>query len=247
MVMASLVMLGLGACDALLDEDVTDFGKGPIVVQFHNKTVTNNFLQDGSDAVYEYEVPIEYQGANGEPLSEPVTVTIGVSSASTATEGVEFSLGETEFTIPAGQKTASAVIQVNSANLDAADPKTVVLDITSSSQTVSDKNSTAITLQAICPSDLGGSYTYTNGKAATLTSTGPGTYEVSGDNAFVSNYPIYISDVCGNITVTGGYLEDNFGIPVSGTGTVDYENDQITIVYTVDGYFADRVMVLVKD
>ncbi len=245
----AFVGIMMSSCDPLLDDYVTDFGKGPIIAQFSNKTVTSNFLQDENNVIYDYTIPIEYQGADGYPLSEPVTISIGVASSSTATEGVEFSLGETEFTIPAGEKFATATIQVISENLDSDNPKTVVLEILTSSQTVSDKNQTAVTLQAICPSSLDGNYTYSNGngRSVTIDVTGPGTYSVSADNAFGGLYPLYFSDVCGKITIIGGYLEDNFNIPVSGSGTIDYDTGVITLIYTAEGYFDNRTMTLVPD
>jgi len=250
-----LFLLALFAISAIscLDDNEVDFGKGPIITQFTNKTITSNFLQDGSNAVYEYEVPIEYRGGKGLALNEEVTITISVdAAASTATEGKEFSLGETSFVIPAGEQQAVAIIMVNSAELDALNPLKAVLSIDSSSQTVSDKNTTEITLQAICPSALEGEYTFEAaradkiGKTITVTSTGPGTYAVSEDNRFGGSYPIYISDVCGTITVIGGYLPDNFGIPVSGAGSVDENTGNISFDYTVDGYFSDSNITLIK-
>ncbi|MCK0156204.1 hypothetical protein MWU65_03375 [Cellulophaga sp. F20128] len=237
------------SCDAILEEDITDFGKGPIIVQFSTKSISSNFLQDENNVVYDYIIPIEYQGKDGLPLSEDVTITIGVAASSEATEGVEFSLSETSFTIPAGEKTATASIKVNSENLDSNDPKKLVLEILTSSQTVSDKNETEIVLQAICPSALQGNYTYSNGtqKDASITVTGSGTYAIERDNAFGGTYPFYISDVCGAITVTGGYLNDNFGIPVSGSAVVDEATGVMTITYTADGYFENRVMILVPN
>ncbi|MDO6491963.1 MULTISPECIES: hypothetical protein [unclassified Cellulophaga] len=246
---AILSLFLIVSCDSILDQDETDFGKGPIVVQFSAKTATGNFLQDENNVVYDYSIPIEYQGKDGLPLEEDVTITIAVAATSEATEGVEFSLSETNFTIPAGEKIATASIQVISENLDSADPKTLVLEIVSSSQTVSDKNETAIVLQAICPSELEGAYTYSdgNGRSVTVDVTGAGTYSVSADNAFTGEYPLYISDVCGDITITGGYLQDNFGIAVSGSGSVDEATGVITLVYTADGYFDNRTMTLVPN
>ena len=151
-----------------------------------------------------------------------------------------------------GARTAYATIKVNSADLDALNPLKAVLAITSSSQTVSDKNLVAVTLQAICPSSLEGDYTFESARAekvgitVTVTSTGPGTYTVSEDPYFGGSYSINISDVCGTITVIGGYLPDNFGIPVSGAGSVDETTGTISFLYTADGYLADRSIVLIK-
>lgn len=244
-----LLLIGvftLSSC--LFDEDARDYGKGPIVVQFPSASDSENFLQDGVATSYEYEIPIEYYGGdNYEPLDEDVTVTVAVSDDSEATEGVEFSISDKTVTIPAGSRTANLVVTVYVNELDATDPKAMVLEIVSSSQTVSsNKNVTSITLQAICPSDLAGSYVYSNGSGrdVTLTSTGTGTYSVSTDNYFRGYYPLYISDVCGTLTITGGYLQDNFGIAVSGYGSVDDDTGVITLVYTADGYFSERTMIM---
>lgn len=242
-----LMMFVAFTVTSCLDEEAVDFGKGPIITQFSSKEITNNFLQDGTGVVYNYDVAIEYQGADGLPLDEAVTVTIAVDPSSTATEGIEFSLSETEFTIPAGSKTAYATIQVNSAELDALNPLQAVLAITSSSQTVSDKNLTSITLQAICPSSLEGEYVNQRwGDPTTITSTGPGTYSISRGDYFVSAYSLNISDVCNNLTITGGFLADNYGIAQSGQGSVDPATGTITLVYTVDGYYENRTLVLIK-
>lgn len=242
----ALLMLFAITATSCLDEAAVDFGQGPIITQFSNKEITNNFLQDGTGVVYDYDVAIEYQGQDGLPINEDVTVTIAVDPSTTATEGVEFSLTETEFTIPAGSKTAFATIKVNSANLDALNPLQVVLAITSSTQTVSDKNLTAITLQAICPSNLAGTYEYQrNGLIATVTEIGPGTYEVSRDNYFNSSYYFYISDVCDNISYTGGILVD-WGYPVAGSGTRDPNTGTISMKLTMDGFYTDRTFTMVK-
>ena len=138
---------------------------------------------------------------------------------------------------------------MNADKLTVGTPKKLILEIVSSSQTVSNgKHKTTVTLQAICESKLAGEYTYTNnGRAVTIKSTGTGTYEASRDNAFASPYPFKFSDNCGVLTVTGGYLTDNFGIPVSGTGTVNKTTGDITFSYTAEGYFANRTMILKKN
>jgi len=106
-----------------------------------------------------------------------------------------------------------------------------------------------LNISVLCPSDLAGSWIYTNGngKTVSISETGDGTYTISGDNAFGSDYPFDISDACGNISITGGYLEDEFGIPVSGSGSVSEDKNTITLIYTVDGYFSDRTMILSKN
>lgn len=241
-----LLFLAGGLLQGCFDDDLTDFGQGPSVVQFQKLNATQNFLQDANNTVYTYDVPVEVFGGNGgNPLNKDITFTISVDQAnSTAIEGTHFDLAATSFTIPAGEYSANASIKVYSENLDALDPPVLVLQIDSSSETVSDNNKTKITLQAICPSNLAGSYKYINGNGrdVTITETGAGTYTVSRDNAFGSAYYISISDVCGNLKVTGGAIQ-SFGIGLWGNGTVNADGT-ITLIYTVDGYFADREMIM---
>ncbi|MFJ1329082.1 hypothetical protein [Capnocytophaga canimorsus] len=244
------VLLGaflLKSC--LLDDNVTDFGKGPIVVEFAKKETSQNFLKDDSGKIYDYKIQVQYFGGNNEPLKEPVKLTVEVSDLSTAKEGVEFSIPNKEVVIPAGSSVGEFMVKVNSAQLDSENPKKMVLQIVNSSQTVSNnKKTTGVVLQAICPSDLAGDYVYLNGneREVTIKSTGEGTYSVSADNAFRGKYSFEISDVCGKLKVTGGFLKDNHGIALSGHGNVDETTGNITIHYTADGYFENREMILKK-
>lgn len=99
-----------------------------------------------------------------------------------------------------------------------------------------------------CPSELEGTYYYESigtGTPVVITNTGGKNYSVSRDNQFGTAYAFTIRDVCDNITVTGGDIPDNFDIPNSGSGTVDPNTGEITIYYTVDGYFSDAEMVLI--
>ncbi len=157
-----LIALAFSSCDAIIDQEETDFGKGPILAQFENSSVTANFIKDGS--ISSYNVPITIIGGTNEPLNVATDVTISADASSTATAGVEYSLDNTTFTIPAGELSVNAVIKVNTSSLDPFDAKTLVLKIVSSSQGVSETNTTSITLQAVCTLDLNnflGSYTST--------------------------------------------------------------------------------------
>lgn len=247
----SLLLTTLFLSSCIFDSEEVDYGKGPIVVQFHEKKGAKNFLKDENETVYDYRVSIEYFGKNGLPLEQPVIVKVGVVNDKDkfAKEGVEFEIPNKEVVIPAGKNVGELLVKVKSANLDSNNPKNMVLKIIESSQIVSDnRNITSIKLQAICVSKLEGNYVYTTGKKrdVILKSTGVGTYEVSCDDAFGANYSFNITDVCGNLTVTGGFLKDTYGISVSGKGTVNELTGEITIYYTVDGYLNDRKMIMKK-
>jgi len=99
-----------------------------------------------------------------------------------------------------------------------------------------------------CPSNLEGDYVYSdgNGKAVTIVRTGSTSYTVSGDNAFTTDYAFNITDTCNEIVITGGDIADNFGLAVSGNGTVDSATGTITLFYTVENNLADHQMTLVR-
>ena len=88
--------------------------------------------------------------------------------------------------------------------------------------------------------------TGTQTRDVTISEVSPGVFSVSGDNAFTSEFAFLITDICSNLTVVGGDIPSNFGIPNSGYGTVDAETGNLTIFYTVDGFFTDREMILIR-
>ncbi|WP_158844949.1 hypothetical protein [Algibacter sp. L1A34] len=151
-------LITLSSCDALLDDTKTDFGQGPILAQFENTTDELNIILDPAVTSIDYMIPITFFGGKNVPLDRDVTVTIATSPDSQAQEGVEFELGETTFTIPAGQKTANAAIIVLTGNLVPFDFKDIVLEIVESSEAVSDVNSIALTLKALPETTLAGTY-----------------------------------------------------------------------------------------
>jgi len=246
------------SCDAILEEDITDFGKGPVIVQFTKSSSTGAFLQDENEIVYTYDVPVAFNGGDNLPSTEAVTLTIAVSSESTATEGVEFTVAAKEITIPAGSNTAIVQIMVNSAVLDNENPKTAVLEIVSSSITPSNgKEKTTITLQATCPSNLAGEYDVdmiyipVGGGATNLTgvdtivATGDGTYrtqevghwEITDGPGAIGGTPGFdFSEVCGNIVIPEQNLVNlysNLVAGVEGNSSVDSDTGVITIEYTI--------------
>ncbi|QCX40084.1 hypothetical protein FF125_17130 [Aureibaculum algae] len=150
----TMVSFMMSSCDPLLDDYETDFGKGPILAQFNSQNTTANFIQDGTTQTY--DVAISIIGGDNQPINRPVEVTISADPSSTATAGTEFNLTTTSFTIPAGQLSTNAQIEVLTANLDPFDAKTLVLKIDTSSEGVSESNLTSIKLQGVCELDLSG-------------------------------------------------------------------------------------------
>ena len=145
-------------------------------------------------------------------------------------------------TIPANSNVATLEVGVEDINIISS--KLLVLKLEQTSGLIiGNDNEFTINLLRVCVSSIAGSYTYENGKPATVTETSPGNYEVSGDSQFGSDYPFNINDACDVISVTGGFLPDAYGIGIAGSGMVKPDGS-IEITYTVDGYFENAPMVL---
>ncbi|MCG1035705.1 hypothetical protein [Polaribacter sargassicola] len=148
-------------------------------------------------------------------------------------------------TIPANSTSTTLDVAIEDINIISS--KTLVLKLEEQDGLfIGNDNMLTINIIRVCESDLAGEYTYSNGKAVTITETAIGTYTVSGDDYFGSNYSFDIDDSCDVISVTGGTLTEDYGIAVSGTGLV-MADESIEITYTVDGYFSDRTMILTKN
>lgn len=154
----------LSSCDELLDPVETDFGQGPVLAQFQNTTDELNIIKDPTVPFIDYEIPITYFGGKNVALDRDVTVTIATSLDSEAVEGQEFELVSTQFTIPAGETTANASVRIKTENLVPFDFKDIVLEITNSSESVSDINTIALTLKALDANTLAGTYEVTDGQ-----------------------------------------------------------------------------------
>lgn len=177
-------------------------------------------------------------------VSSDITLDLNIT---TTIDAANYS-APSSITIPANSNEASFSLSISENNFDKINGETMTISFTSPNGYYNGATVLDIKVNVFCPSAIAGSYLYSdgNGKAVTITAgAGVNNFIVSGDNAFSSDYPFNINDQCGVITVTGGYLPDNFGIPVSGFGVV-MPNGDIEITYTVDGYFENRTMTLVK-
>jgi hypothetical protein len=152
----TLVTLSLSSC--LLDDTVTDFGNGPVLVKFTDTETEVNIIKDVANTPVNYEFEISYNGGKNVALDHDVTVTIATSPTSEAKEGVEFSLPVKTFTIPAGQTSATASLTILTAGLVPFDFKDIVLEIVNSSQPIEDNNTIAITVKALGANSLAGRY-----------------------------------------------------------------------------------------
>ncbi len=151
-------------------------------------------------------------------------------------------------TIPAGTNEVAFNVSIIENNLDKINGETMTINLSTPDGFFSGTTDLSIVVNVFCPSQIAGNYMYSdgNGKAVTITAgSGVNNFIISGDNAFGTDYAIRINDQCGAITVTGGDIQDNFDLAVSGTGTV-MDNGNIVLIYTAEGQFTDRTMTLVR-
>lgn len=177
-------------------------------------------------------------------VSSDLTLNLNVT---TSLDASNYTLPATVI-IPANSNEGNIDLTIVENNLDKINGETMTIDFESPDGYFKGSTEINIKINVFCPSSIAGSYKYSDGANKDITisnGTGVNNFIVNGDNYFGTNYPFYINDQCGAITVTGGFLSDNFGIPVSGSGNVQ-DNGDIVISYTVDGYFDNRTMTLVK-
>jgi hypothetical protein len=155
---ALLTVLTLSLSSCLLDDEVTDFGKGPVLATFTDTEQEVNIIKNAANTPVNYEFEISYVGGRNVALDNDVTVTIATSKTSEAKEGVEFELPIKTFTIPAGEMSSTASLKILTGGLVPFDFKDIVLEITNSSVSIAEKNTVTITVKALGEKSLAGRY-----------------------------------------------------------------------------------------
>lgn len=153
-----LIALAFSSCDAIIDQEEIDFGKGPVLATFTDAETEVNIIKDVANTPVNYEFDISYSGGRNVALDKDVTVTIATSATSEAKEGVEFELPTKTFTIPAGETIATASIKILTGGLVPFDFKDIVLEIVDSSESIAEKNTITITVKALGAKSLAGRY-----------------------------------------------------------------------------------------
>ena len=158
-----LLAVTFTSCDAILDEEKIDFGKGPVLTTFSQPVTEINIIKDAANTPVNFEFEISYAGGKNIALDRPVSITIATSPTSEAKEGVEFELTSKTFTIPAGETSAKAAIKILTAGLVPFDFKDIVLEITDSSESIAELNTITITVKALGADSLAGEYEVIDG------------------------------------------------------------------------------------
>lgn len=233
----SIAFLALTSVSCVVDDEAPkkEFTETPYAVGFKSSTKALNVLLTG-DVVNHME-PVDLIAGMDNTRSNPaITVDFEIDPSSTATEGVEYTLTGSQVTIEAGKDFGTIPIDINSANIVVGSPKTIVINLLSTSTGIipARNQKITITLIGICFSDLAGVYDNPDVPTdqATITSIGAGTYSCSG-LPFLSSggspVPFEFSDICGEITINsvifGSYL-------CIGEGVVNPDGS-ITITYVL--------------
>ncbi|WP_348799402.1 hypothetical protein [Flavobacterium adhaerens] len=155
---AILAVLSLSLSSCLLDDEVTDFGTGPVLATFTDNETEVNIIKNDANTPVDYEFEISYAGGRNVALDKDVTLTIATSPTSEAKEGVEFELPVKTFTIPAGQMTATGSLTILTGDLVPFGFKDIVLEIVDSSVSISEKNTITITIKPLGKNSLAGRY-----------------------------------------------------------------------------------------
>lgn len=153
-----LVLSSVTLNSCLLDDEKTDFGKGPILTQFTNPNTEINIIKDAANTPVIYTFEVTYFGGRNVLLDRDVQVSLATSATSEAKEGVEFELTTKTLTILAGSSTATGSIKILTGALVPFDFKDVVIEITNSSESISEVNTITIKLKAIGANSLAGRY-----------------------------------------------------------------------------------------
>src|SRR5690606_38513243 len=159
----AVLAIGVTSCDALLEEDITDYGTGPNFVGFSAAALTLNAETSGEE--FSRMVPLRIIGPTVTSLNDEVEVTVSVDPRSTAIEGVHYRLDSNTVTLRPSESDTDVFagglpITILTEGLVAplATAPVLVLNITSAESNdnivINDKTKSArITLSYACPFD----------------------------------------------------------------------------------------------
>ncbi|MDG5492480.1 hypothetical protein [Psychroserpens sp. SPM9] len=141
----------------------SDLANTPFVVGFNNSEASPAFVTDG--AVNMYSENIVLFGGEDFSSNPSITVSFEVDQSSTAVAGTDYDFVDSSQSITIPQNSEFGTLDINfySGVIDVDNPKTLILNITSASNSqVADSFKTlTININGICFSDIGGMYSVT--------------------------------------------------------------------------------------
>ncbi len=241
-----LLVLPLLCLSCLVDDEddkgLQGIDTNPYIIGFQSTSTLESYFQD--IGAINIDIPVSVLGGNSGIVTPSNTVVnYTVSPASTATEGNEFTLTGSSFTIAAGTTFSNIPVQINTGSLDPDQPTTLILKLTSTnnSSVVSAIRDTYTITFVGCQSNHAGEYTNPDlpsgaSGQATITQTAPNTYTASaipylGTSQGTVPIEFSFTNVCGDINITSWALSSDFLI--IGTGELDETTGSLTFKYTL--------------
>lgn len=235
-----LAILPLLSVSCIVDDEAeTGFESSPYIVGFESSSTLESYFSD--IGAVNADVTVNLLGGNsGLELPGDINVSYTIDPASTATEGNEFSLNGSSFTMEEGNRFGILPLQINTGGLDPDTPTELILRLTatdSNNAVVSSANNTYSITFVGCQSNQAGNYTspaITSGTApnTVITELAPNTYRIESMPylAFggAGGSPAYMdfTNVCGVVKATGWVADTLIDAPASIdeiTGTITFE------------------------
>jgi hypothetical protein len=217
------LILAIGVTSCLLDQDSVDYSDSVSVLGFAEASRTLTYFNDIGDQTV--TIVVRLDGPQKYNFQDGVSASVSVDPASTAVAGQHYELGNANITLSEDSNYfATFPLTIKTDGIDPSEitenPKLILsLDNISDSSVLLNGRAGTSTIEIIyvCPSDLGGEYSYTNpagcSDTATVTDLGNGAYEVS--TIPVLNWssgaciPFNMIENCGELFYQGGELEAN--------------------------------------
>ena len=240
------------SCD---DEDalISDIENSPNLVAFEEPSMNFSVVATGDPFVR--MVPMKVMGPSTDDISSPVTATVTVDPASTAVEGVHFTLDENTIQLsPDGDLVGNLPVTVLTAGIEPPleDSPVLILQISQAAganNVIASGKKVAININYLCDSNLQGTYivTITRNDSPTpnvytdvIAKTGQGEYRGTSVGHYapgsLGGTPGFtFLDICGEITVPEQNLVDLYSNLVYGIGEsyVDPATGNLHIEYEI--------------
>lgn len=259
------ILSSLFTVSCLVDDEKSqiedDLASTPYVVGFNATSRTVNYLTDG--ATVELKQPVDLIGGSEFTSTPEQVVSFEIDASSTAVPGTDYDLvSSSSIAIPADRDFENILFNIYTGAIDVDDPKTIVINLlTSSNGVVADQFKTiTIIINGTCFSDVSGTYdvaveythidlTVTNhnfpGEVITEIDTATYVTETTGhwtaaDLAPAPRGGFIFTENCGDIFIESQSLGDYWantveapGGPGTSVGTVDPVTGDIHMEYNV--------------
>lgn len=225
------------ATSCLVDDDQSqqevNQANTPIVVGFSESVVTISHFSD--IGTVENIIRMSFLGGGKGFAETDLEIPFEIDPASTAQQGVEFSLNTSSITLPARRDYGELLLNVNTGSFNPDTPTELILNLNPENIATTTDEQKSIKLIFIgCQSNIAGTYTNPDlpsgaGGVTNFTETTPNNFIFTmpflGTGGGVNPISMTLVDICGDITLTGW----QFDTALSGNVSLDDTTGEITI------------------